>query len=55
MARAIARRVVMKESAKCCRARWLMADRASWLMDIRLGGALSAASLMAQIGNAPAG
>ena len=38
----------------CCRARWLMGDRASWLMGIRLSGALSAAPMMARRDNAPA-
>jgi hypothetical protein len=34
--------------ADCCRARWMMVDRASWLMGIKRSGTLSAASLTAQ-------
>jgi hypothetical protein len=31
----------------CCRAHWLMVERARYLMGIKLNGALSAAPLMA--------
>jgi ribosomal protein S12 methylthiotransferase accessory factor len=39
-------------AARCCDARWLMFDRASWLMGITGSGTLSARCLMATSGNA---